>query len=227
MSDQWTDRLSEYIDGSLAADERVTLEAHLATCAACRTTLDELRQVVARAAALVDRPPATDLWPGIAARIGSHRVAVLAERRGLAARRFSFTVSQLLAAGVALALLSGAAAVMMLRSARPDQPSQFAQDSTASDVTVRQVNWGRIDAEYDAKVAQLRRALEQGRTVLDTSTVRILEENLAVIDRAIDQARRALAADPNSVYLNHHLAETMRRKLELLRRANALVTARS
>ncbi len=34
MNDQWTDRLSEYLDGELADAERVALEAHLASCAA-------------------------------------------------------------------------------------------------------------------------------------------------------------------------------------------------
>ena len=53
MNDQWTDRLSEYVDGELAAGERTALEAHLATCAECRATLEELRRVVPVVEALV------------------------------------------------------------------------------------------------------------------------------------------------------------------------------
>src|SRR3989442_14258264 len=68
--DTWTDRLSEYLDGTLSGSERAALEAHLAGCAACAATLDELRRVVTRARGLEDRPPAADLWPGIAERIG-------------------------------------------------------------------------------------------------------------------------------------------------------------
>jgi hypothetical protein len=55
--------------------------------------------------------------------------------------------------------------------------------------------------------------------------VRVLEQNLALIDRAIAQAQRAVAADSANVYLNTHLAETMRRKIDLLRQAAALVSA--
>ena len=51
----------------------------------------------------------------------------------------------------------------------------------------------------------------------------LIEMNLAAIDRAIAQAQQALNADPANMYLNTHLAETMRRKLELLRQAAALV----
>ena len=41
--DRWMDRLSEYLDGELTPEERRELEAHLAECASCRTTLEELR----------------------------------------------------------------------------------------------------------------------------------------------------------------------------------------
>ena len=71
----------------------------------------------------------------------------------------------------------------------------------------------------------LERVLAQGRGRLDTATVRVLEQNLALIDRAIADARRAVAADSANVYLNTHLAETMRRKVDLLRQAAALVAA--
>jgi hypothetical protein len=51
-------------------------------------------------------------------------------------------------------------------------------------------------------------------------TVRVVRENLAIIDRAIADARIALQKDPGNAYLNFHLAQTMRRKVELLRRVN-------
>jgi hypothetical protein len=76
---------------------------------------------------------------------------------------------------------------------------------------------------YAAAVADLERVLADGRGQLDSSTVRVIEQNLQAIDRAIAQAQRALEADPANLYLNTHLAETMRRKLDLLRQAAALV----
>jgi hypothetical protein len=76
---------------------------------------------------------------------------------------------------------------------------------------------------YATAVADLERVVLSGREQLDTATVRIIEQNLATIDRAIAQAQRALDADPANLYLNTHLAETMRRKLDLLRQAATLV----
>jgi hypothetical protein len=76
---------------------------------------------------------------------------------------------------------------------------------------------------YAAAVADLERVLAGGRGQLDTTTIKVIEQNLAAIDQAIAQAQRALDADPANMYLNTHLAETMRRKLELLRQAATLV----
>jgi hypothetical protein len=81
------------------------------------------------------------------------------------------------------------------------------------------------DPAYDAAVADLQSVLDQGRDRLDPATVRVLEESLSTIDAAIDDARRALAADPANERLNTYLAGTRQRKLELLREASGIVTA--
>src|SRR2546421_3657245 len=125
MSDTWTNRLSEYLDGDLPATERTALEAHLPSCAECSGTLAQLRRVVARAQRLDDRPPATDLWPAIARHVG---VVSLDARR--ARRRVSFTVPQLAAAAVAATLLSAGPA-WLLRRRGPAQPAAETQTTPA------------------------------------------------------------------------------------------------
>jgi hypothetical protein len=55
----------------------------------------------------------------------------------------------------------------------------------------------------------------------------VLERNLAIIDKAIADAERALRVDPGDGYLNAHLVRTMRQKVEVLRTAAALVSAQS
>jgi hypothetical protein len=69
--------------------------------------------------------------------------------------------------------------------------------------------------------------LDAGRDRLDPRTVSVLEKNLTVIDSAVAEAQRAVAADPANAYLNSHLVRTLRRKVELLRQAATLVSARS
>jgi len=176
---------------------------------------------VGRARALDDRLPTADLWPGIAEHIG---VVSLAARR--ARRRLSFTVPQLAAASVALALVSGGA--VWLLGGRTHAPTATAVTELGRrPAPLINASAYPTDPRYAAQVAALERALQRGRSQLDTATVRIIEKNLKIIDRAIRDAQSALVADPGSAYLNLHLAQEMRRKLELLREAANLAGARS
>ncbi len=207
--DVWTDRLSEYLDGTLAGSERAALDAHLAGCTGCAATLVELRRVVARAQNLQDQPPATDLWPGVAERIGvSPDIVSLPARR---ARRVAFSIPQLIAASLVLVVLGSGGA-----------------GGPATPVTL--VSWAdSAIVSSNADVLVLRAALDAGRRSgrIDSTTVRVLEQSLATIDTAVAQARRALAADPNSVYLHQHIARTLRRKSDFVARASTLVSART
>ncbi|HSJ65992.1 MAG TPA: zf-HC2 domain-containing protein [Gemmatimonadaceae bacterium] len=72
-------------------------------------------------------------------------------------------------------------------------------------------------AVYDREIASLRSMLDTRRAELDSATVRVLEENLTIIDRAIAQSRQALAQDPNSTFLIDHLNSALGRKVQLLR----------
>ena len=196
MSDPWADRLSEYLDGELQADEQEMLASHLRECPECAATLADLRRVAGRARALTDHEPATDLWPGIAARIGvttpsaGAPVVALTRRSG---RRWSFTLPELAAAGIALMVLSGGAVLMLRPGTAPvavtpaTTPPAALTPMTASQRSRR--------GGYDDAVSDLERVLADGRGRLDTATVRVIERNLAVIDTAIAQAQRALAAD--------------------------------
>lgn len=217
--DMWTVRLSEFADGELPDDERVRLEAHLAGCAQCRQTLDELISVRDLAGALPERQPDRDLWPGIAARIGAPSPAVLPLRR-----RWSFTLPQLAAAALLLVAV-GATGTVMLTSHEASGPTgaTIAAQPAAAPSAVPAAFAANV--AYDDAVRQLNAILVQHRGSLDSATVRVLEESLATIDRAIARARAALATDPTDPYLNAHLAETMRQKVTLMRRAAALVAA--
>jgi anti-sigma factor RsiW len=206
-------RLSEYLDDELDAPERAAVEAHLQVCDQCRTDLQELAAVVARAGTLPDTPPDQNLWPEVERRI-TPRVL----RPSFSTRRFAFTMPQLVAAGLALMIASGGFVwVARMGGDRTDFPTVMGGQAPA----VRPANFG--DAAFDQAVADLQQTLEAGRGRLDAQTIRVVESNLAAIDRAIAQCREALAADPANTYLNRYLAETRQRKLELLRRATALV----
>jgi hypothetical protein len=235
MHEEWTDKLSDYLDDELPELEHRAVRAHVAECADCARILEELRTVVAAAQSASPSEPSTDLWGGIAERIRSTEGArPVLQGPWTAGRRFSFTVPQIAAASVLLAIISGGATIrLMPRGARPDPLRQNDVAATSSngsadsqvrpgssDVSLATVNFD--DKEYDAAVADLERALQAGRGRLDPTTVKVVEDNLTIIDEAVDEARRALAEDPANGYLSGYLVETQRRKLDLLRQAAAL-----
>lgn len=221
MTDQWTDRLSEYLDDELAPEERAALELHLRDCVTCAGVLADLRRVLARARGLEDIAPDRDLWPAVAERIGGVR-PLRPGRPG-----WTFTLPQLAAAGIALMVLSGGAAWMLHPTAPVQAPAVATTPVPPVPPSIVPASSGARSGTrgYDQAVAELEGVLQSGRGRLDTATVRVIERNLATIDSAIAQARRAVAADSANMYLNTHLAETMRQKLELLRQAASLVTA--
>ncbi|MFN2432845.1 MAG: zf-HC2 domain-containing protein [Gemmatimonadota bacterium] len=262
MTDRWSARLSEYLDGTLGGGEREELHAHLFTCAACAATLAELRRVVERARSLEDREPAEDLWPGIEAairraaagetlssesagearsddridgRAGTPRRLRVLEGASssprLRDRRMSFSMPQLAAAVLALVIGSAGAVWLGGRDDSGGGPAVARQSPPTGDAAgvrmIAEAGEPLTGSRTAEAIAELEQRLEAGRGRLDPATVRILEENLMTIDAALEDARRALEADPGNAYVSAHLAQTVRRKLELLRRWNEIATAQT
>jgi anti-sigma factor RsiW len=243
----WSERLSEYLDDELTPPERAACEAHLAECEACRLASEEMRMVVAFARADVDQAPTGDLWPGILSRISelkgtpsglsvatagvfagaSAKAEAVAFKPGRGARKqIAFTLPQLaLAASLLIAVSASVAYLAAGRAARvpvaQEDPVQAqAEFLVPLSASVERANFA--DAQFDQAVTDLEKVLTDRREQLDPRTVFIIERNLAAIDEAIREARAALDADPANTFLNSHLADARRKKLELLRRATMI-----
>jgi anti-sigma factor RsiW len=234
VSTHWTERLSEFHDGELTPAEHAHCEKHLAECSDCREVLGELQAVVSAARGDADRDPATDLWPGVLSRIGSI-AAPLKEVAGprvwdqapTGRRQITFSLPQLaLAASLLIAVSAGVSYVALggrgtPRPAPTESPIQaMAESMMAPSSELVPANFA--DEQFDRAVADLERILVEQRDELDPRTIVVIERNLTVIDEAIRQARAALDADPANTFLNSHLADARRRKLELLRRATTI-----
>lgn len=237
MTNHWSDRLSDYLDGDLSPADAAACDAHLAACNECRDVLAELRAVIATAQRDAERPPATDLWPGILTRIatdsdgraqGHHAARLVAATPGPRMRDagYTFTLPQLaLAASLLIAVSAGVAYLAAGRAVSVPVEQEAAIQAYAEPLLPASGNVERAnfaDAQYDQAVSDLERILHDLRDELNPQTVMVIERNLASIDQAIAEARAALDADPANTFLNSHLADARRKKLELLRRATMI-----
>lgn len=188
-------KLNEYVDGTLAARERATVEAHLADCAGCQAAIVELRALLTAAAALPKSiPPQRNLWTAIETRIVQRATGNVQRRWWRGA----------VAAAAVLAIALGIYRLLPPFAA-PYRPAEEG------------AGWAAVQADFDRASDELELTLATERERLRPETVALLERNLAVIDAAIAESRAALARDPANGELRRFFAAASRQKVELLR----------
>jgi hypothetical protein len=148
MHEQWQDKLSFYVAGSLPAAEAAALEEHLRTCKMCQQAIREWQQIAAVVRAEADMwskqlPP---LAPEVRAAVYARRAAPqgsddLGETRPLkvvdmrrAPSRPRWAGATMLAAVITVILFGGALAVMMSRQ-KPNDDASFTQVAMLSEQT--------------------------------------------------------------------------------------------
>jgi anti-sigma factor RsiW len=208
-------RLDGWVDGSLSGTERREAEAHLASCARCREEERRLRRLLAHAAALPRSvSPPRDLWPGIAARIGGRRQRVPWLR---------FDAWQPALAVAAVVLIALVAVLLGRPSPAPVRtvviPSPAGPGGARLRPAAVETDPGLVvmEEDYQAAATALLEALLERQDDLDPGTLETVRRNLAVIDEALADIHRALAADPNRPELGRMLVSTHRKRVEVLR----------
>jgi anti-sigma factor RsiW len=233
MSDKFTELLSDHLDGELDAVQSTALEAHLESCADCRTTLVELRRVKDAARTLVGPSAPNDLWAGIASQIGTTGTssafgaspalpgATILEFPRRRREGFAPLSRFAVAAGIALLLVAAGAVfvakpALLGRAFTVTSPGAQVAPETGSRAAIEQASFDPVQVE--SEISQLKRALEAGRGKLDPKTVTVLETNLAIIQKATEDAKSALAKDPANRDLQDYFATSVQRKLDFMKR---------
>jgi hypothetical protein len=192
-------QINDLVDEALPAAELSQALQHLTSCAQCRAEVEALRNVLHHIAQLpASIEPSRDLRAEMWAK---------ADRKTLWSWRYP-----LAAAAVVLIALSSAITVLVVGPSGGPVIRTVQMVSPAIDLV-------SLEREYSVEVEELQRVLRQNRESLMPETVRILEENLRIIDSAIQEARAALANDPNSSTLGELLRSAYQRKLDLLKQA--------
>ena len=232
--------LSAWLEGDLGGDERRAVDAHLRECLRCVSLVRDIENIRTDAAKLPEMAPSRDLWAGIAARIEAP-VIELKPRQAPAPVRRNW---QMAAAAVVLMAVSSGVTYLVTKSdertamsdplvaTSPGSPDSVTANPPSvvtpraprpSSGTVLIMNEPSApEITYDQEITRLRVILDQRRVDLDTATIAAVEKSLKAIDQAITDARRALAADASSAFLNEQLNRSLEKKLGVLRRVALL-----
>lgn len=213
--------VASLLEGEAAPELRRSLEEHLGRCADCSALYGDLREIAERAASLPLLRPERDLWPGIAARLDEKQPSGTTHLP-LRRRAVRTALWPALAAATALAAVAlGTSLRARMESAVASAPDSAALPVVASNSTAaNNVSSGAFDplVVYGGELARIKVEFELRRSALDSSTVVVVERNLATIDSAIAAARSAMASDPGSYFLARQLEQALAKKLSLMRR---------
>jgi hypothetical protein len=218
--------LHDFLDAELdaAAVDRVT--AHLEECARCRRMVGDLERLRQQARALPPEvPPRRDLWPDIAARIEAGRLTAgtggtggtgrphvapspgpREERVGRPQLRRWPSLTGPRWGMAAAAALAALAAGTLLLTGGPDAPGAGPTAGTGESTVTFASEIREVEESYRPAIEELR-VLVDARE-LSPETREVLEANLAVIERAIEESREAVRSDPQG-----HLALTNLRRM--------------
>lgn len=181
-------------------------------------------------------PPDRDLSDEIAVRTwdsrdklpgGSTLGAGATEKAGRVAPWWGAQGLKLAAAAAVLIIVTSTVTTILVRdqlSGNNDATTTVADATSAPDAGASASFARYEDAEnqYASAISDLLAALEADRDRLAPETVRLIEENLGIIDEAIRQSLTALEATPLSVPLQQAVMTSYERKLDFLRQAAAI-----
>ena len=150
-----------------------------------------------------------------------------ADTRRRPKRVWSLPKVQLAAAAVALIVISSATTAYLVR-----KQAERSVDATATMAETtnqagerdgyRFAGYSGMEKDYADAIEDLTLAFEAQRDRLPVETVQLIEENLRIIDAAIEQSLAALGDAPQSLPLQQAVMTSYETKLDFLRRAAAI-----
>lgn len=208
-------------------DHDPTNDGHRASCVECAAVWDDLARISAEAAQLPLLVPTRDLWAGIESRIEARIETRIETRIGGAAATVTrpWYRGQAFRLALAASLLVAVTSAVTWTIARADRDTPaFASlpSATPEESALHLASFTESVTSMEREVSALQTIVRERRGELDPQTVSVLEENLALIDRAIAESRAALASDPASQFLAAQFTRAYSSKLTLLRDAATL-----
>jgi hypothetical protein len=221
--------VDDYVDGTLAAEERSAIETHLAACAACRVMANDFRAIRSAAGNLERHTPPAKAWADIASAVERERTqsfmgrifgSVAPSSAGPIVRS-GFAVAALL-----LLLVGGTSWFVWNRMSNAEPALRTAIPAPATDPELAQTVEHELklaEEHYQNAIAGLEKITRSESATLDPQVAAVLQKNLEVIDQAIGESRAALQTQPTSDVAQESLFEALRNKVVLLQETVVLI----
>jgi hypothetical protein len=220
---------SDLLEGGVDDARRAALEAHAASCDACRALAADVRRIAQTAATLERHAPPRDGWTRLAQRLSNEPgFADAAKRRAPGATPIVRLSHQWtwLAVAAALIMAVGVTLVFFKRGldTAPRTPPALASNAPPSRLVESiESELQQAADHYEKAIAALEQVANQSDSPLDAEVTATLRKELGVIDKAIDDSRTALRSQPESQLAQESLFEAFRRKVSLLQDTIALM----
>ena len=226
------DILNEYADGALAAGERDGVAQHLATCAACRQLVEDLRDILSTVGELERREPPVRAWSRL------ERAITLEQEHAPVARSLQASGPGPAKAGHYMRYVTwfAAAAVLVLATAvgmryvpARETDARAAPAGTGAAITAGEAAQSieaellQAESHYENAIKGLEAIASSDQSELDPKTAATLQKNLAVIDQAISESRAAVRSQPGSEPAQQSLIDGFKTKIGLLQDTVALI----
>jgi hypothetical protein len=220
------DHLADLVEGSTPPAHREAIDQHLATCEACRRLVADLRRIVQTAGTLDRLPLPPGSWSRLAARLEKEPGFGSLDRPARLSWRW-LAVAAVLVAAVGLAVWSvvspGRVPGPVTEPAATTAATPAGNARPAALVETIEMELEQAGRHYENAFKALEQMAASEDSPLDPAVMATLRENLAVIDKAIDESRVALGANPEDPLAQESLLEAFRRKVGLLQDTIALL----
>jgi hypothetical protein len=229
-----SDLLGDFLDGTLAVDDRTLLSAHLEDCLGCACVRDEIRAIVTTAAEsrehFVAPPNERALWlrvrNTIEAELAAQQRAVAAnsfnagsERENFLSRlmnkRWALSLPQLTAAVVAIVI--GVAVLTTVGMQRLASGGDGVKPVADARPPAR-----KLDSDQLIAIEYLMQRVEERKGRWNPRMREAFDRNLSVLDATVSDSLRDLNESPHDEISEEALNAALRDKMELLREFSEL-----
>jgi anti-sigma factor RsiW len=232
--ERYLNAIHELVDGTLGPIRRAELELHLETCDRCRALAADLQEIARAAESLDDIEPPARVWAAVSAQLRAERdmtapAKTFVRHRSVAMLAIAATL--VIAVGASLFLLRttpmrtgstppAQSAQTIPPAQTPTPPPSAAAGNAGPDDPVQSVV-----KELAATETQFERLVQatEASAIVDPKTAATMQKNLQVMNEAINESRKALAADPQNAPARASIYEVLKQKIQFLQETIALM----